>query len=132
MALLLKGVQGGPGRPWHNLRQECGEREDLPKARDRLQALGLIHSRPRPGFDARHRAIVWDGWYPGPKPEEDPEAPISGEELGRVRRAAGVLQGTLAQQLGVSGPTLSGWERGRHSVPAAYWPEIRAFMRNSN
>jgi hypothetical protein len=39
-----------------------------------------------------------------------------------------VLQADLAHQFGVSGPTLSGWERGKRRIPAVYWSDAQAFI----
>ena len=50
---------------------------------------------------------------------------MTGAELRRLRREAGMSQPELAEEIGVAVFTLSEWERGRQSISARRAREIR-------
>jgi DNA-binding transcriptional regulator YiaG len=119
VALFVSAVNDEPESTWNHLWKRCGERLDLPLARDRAFELGLVHVKLKADFNAAGRPIQRKVWYTGPAGSCDPVDLVSGSSLKDARSKAGLTQSEAADCFGVETSTLCGWERGHHEIPAA-------------
>lgn len=104
-AALLAAAAAEPGLPRWQLLQRAGygkANATATAALEQLVAEGRLHLEPRP----HHSTVV----FPGPAPAPTP-ARMAGEELRRLRRAAGLRQRDLAAAVGVNQTAVANWER---------------------